>query len=75
MGRLPALMTTAEVAEVLGVTPTTVAHYARLGLLPVLVKTRPMLFAGDDVSGFKRSVFPLIRRGRGHKYPKVRRRQ
>ncbi len=68
-------MTTAEVAEVLGVTTATVVRYANLGLLPVLVKTRPMLFKGDEVSNFKRNVFPLITRGRGHKYPKVRRRR
>ena len=65
------MMTTAQVAEKLGVTSASVTAYVRAGLLRTFmgIKTRPMLFAGEEVLTFKRTVFPLITRGRGHRYP------
>ena len=59
-------MTSAQVAEKLGVTPRTVRNYAASGLLPLFFPD-PMLFRGVDVLKFKRYVFPLIRKGRDRK--------
>lgn len=64
MGRYRTLYTTAEIADLLGVTTVTVTRYARYGLLHPLFKSRPLIFDGKDVATFKRDLWPLLRPGR-----------
>ena len=61
---MPALMTTQQVAELLGVTSVCVTKYVKAGLLPVFMRTRPFLFDGVEVAKFKKEVWPLLTPGR-----------
>lgn len=66
MARFPALMSTAQISEELGIARTTVLKYIAGGLLRPLVHTeRTILVAGDEFARFKREDWPHLPKRRG----------